>query len=567
MTELPSFDDLRIGIATDFAQTMIVVDDQASQADRSKNDKPVQRLQTPNRVTRSKGGEVAPANGEPKVGSVEAHSLDAKALIDRAMDLGLICSVLRPEREENFTKRVVNAARHTDIVCLDWEIYNDGGNAASSIVSEIIKGDVKSNGRLRLIAIYTGDTTNNKIFHKIWNMIPKDTKKVNGFRKTPLTIESDVGTKIVCLFKAHGVKLRAPRNVNQIEESELPDRLRREFSSLSGGLLSTVALGTIASIRDATHHVLAKFTAEMDGPYFHHRASIMTPEDAEEYAIEVVLSELKSAIDKQGVATRTAGSKAIQTRLDAIANGSDTLTFCYMDNNKEEKSEVPLGCVKRMIINGFSNEYRNGGGLKVKGLKRNKFEQNFSSLFAPDLSSAKNRMKQFAALTEVRASPLSGLYKTGDRKPELGLGSIVERQSGQQKTYLLCLQAVCDSVRLADPTDFVFVPLDVRDMKPEHVVPITFDQQKDGLLGLCVDSKAYTRAESLKFVPSESSKKVVARRSKDGSGWFYKTSSGETFRWIADLKRRRALRIAQRQGQSMGRLGFDEFEPFRKNGE
>ena len=565
MTEIPSFDDLRIDIATDFAQTMIVVDDQASQADRPKNDKPVQRLQSPNRITRSKGGEVAPANGELKVGSVEAHSLDAKALIDRAMDLGLICSVLSPEREENFTERVVNAARHTDIVCLDWEIYNDGGDAASSIVSEIIKGDARSNGRLRLIAIYTGDTTNIEILDKIWNMISKSTRSVNGFRKTSLTIESDVGTKIVCLFKAHGVKLRAPRDANQIEESELPDRLLREFSSLSSGLLSTVALGIIASIRDATHHVLAKFTAEMDGPYFHHRASISTPEDAEEYAIEVVLSELKSAIDKQGVATRTAGSKAIQTRLDAIANGSDTLTFCYMDNNKEEKFDVPLDCIKSMIINGVNQVYNNGNG--PERIKRKKFEQNFTNLFAPNLGSAEERMKQFAALTEVRASPLSGLLKTGNWNPELGLGTIVERQSGQQKIYLLCLQASCDSVRLVQATDFVFIPLDVRDKNPEHVVPITFGEQNDGLLGLGVDRRAYTRAESLNFVPNESSKKVVAKRIERRSGWFYEDSSGEVFRWIADLKRRRALRIAQRQGQSMGRLGFDEFEPFRKNGE
>ena len=567
MTEFPSFDDLRIDIATDFAQTMIVVDDQASQADRSKNDKPVQRLQSPNRITRSKGGEVAPANGELKVGSVEAHSLDAKALIDRAMDLGLICSVLSPEKEENFTRRVVNAARHTDIVCLDWEIYNDGGDAASSIVSEIIKGDARSNGRLRLIAIYTGDTTNNKILEKIWNMISKSTRTVNGFRKTSLTIENDVGTKIVCLFKAHGVKLRAPRNVNQIEESELPDRLLREFSSLSSGLLSTVALGIIASIRDATHHVLAKFTAEMDGPYFHHRASISTPEDAEEYAIEVVLSELKSAIDKQGVATRTAGSKAIKTRLDAIANGRDTLTFCYMNNNnnKEEKFDVPLDCVKSMIIDGVNHAYKSGNG--PLGIKPKKFEQNFTNLFAPNLGSAEERMMQFAALTEIRASPLSGLYKTGDWNPDLGLGTIVERQSGQQKVYLLCLQAACDSVRLVQATDFVFIPLDVRDKNPEHVVPITSGEQKDGLLGLGVDRKAYTRAESFKFVPNESSKKVVARRNEHRSGWFYEDSAGEVFRWIADLKRRRALRIAQLQGQNMGRLGFDEFEPFRKNGE
>ena len=395
------------------------------------------------------------------------------------------------------------AARHTDIVCLDWEIYDDRGNAASSIVAEIIKSDIKSNGRLRLIAIYTGDTTNRLIIDTIWSMIPKSRIESNGFRKSPLTIESNVGTKIVCLFKTHGLKIQPPNDVNQVGESELPGRLQEEFSKLSSGLLSTVALGVIASIRDATHHVLAKFTAEMDGPYFHHRARIPTPEEVEEYAIEVVLSELKSAIDKQGVATKTAGPKAIEARVDQITDGPDTLPLYYMGSNREETYNVPLSCIKGMIINGIDHFYKNCD--VPAGLKKRMCEKYFTSLFSPDLRAAENRMKQFAALTEIRANPLSGIYRIGGQKPELALGTIVERKSGRQKTYLLCLQAVCDSVRLKDPADFVFVPLDVREKDPEHVVPITFGKQKGDLLGLSVDSKAYTRALSLKFIPNDSS--------------------------------------------------------------
>ena len=40
----------------------------------------------------------------------------------------------------------------------------------------------------------------------------------------------------------------------------------------------------------------------MDGPFFHHRALIESPEDAEEYAVDIILSELKSAVDKHQVA-------------------------------------------------------------------------------------------------------------------------------------------------------------------------------------------------------------------------------------------------------------------------
>src|SRR5664279_4126271 len=63
-------------------------------------------------------------------------------------------------------------------------------------------------------------------------------------------IESNHGLRIVCLFKAHGVQLADARKERQVRETNLPDRLLREFALLAGGLLSNVALATIASIRN-----------------------------------------------------------------------------------------------------------------------------------------------------------------------------------------------------------------------------------------------------------------------------------------------------------------------------
>ena len=45
----------------------------------------------------------------------------------------------------------------------------------------------------------------------------------------------------------------------------------------------------------------------------------------------------------------------------------------------------------------------------------------------------------------------------------------------------------------------------------------------------------------------------------------FASTDNARFLWIADLKRRRALRVAQSLGQAMGRLGFDEFEPTEKS--
>ena len=99
------------------------------------------------------------------------------------MELGLICSVLKPRKGEHFKGRVLKAAEVADIVCLDWEIFDDGGEAASQLVRDIVRTDAKQYGRLRLIAIYTGDTTNIEILKKVFEKIPKSVRGSAWFSK------------------------------------------------------------------------------------------------------------------------------------------------------------------------------------------------------------------------------------------------------------------------------------------------------------------------------------------------------------------------------------------------
>jgi len=74
---------------------------------------------------------------------------------------------------------------------------------------------------------------------------------------------------------------------------------------------------------------------------------------------------------------------------------------------------------------------------------------------------------------------------------------------------------------------------------------------------------AYAESLSVQFDPDGKTQTVLAKKLKHRRGLFFTGAGGETYRWVADLKQRRALRTAQKLGQSMGRLGFDEFEPFR----
>jgi hypothetical protein len=554
MTTPANFSRQRLEATREFAHTMILVDDEAW--------KPFPRRVIPRAGLRAprRGHHIATTNDAQQELFLIRHALNTEELVDAAMGLGLICAVIKPPKGRSFKAQIGSAAQRADIVCVDWELYSDSGNSATNIITEIVRLDEKRNGRLRLIAIYTGDTNNNQILEKVFDAFPQSFRTKYQLKRDAVRIESNHGLRIVCLFKAHGVQLADARKDRQVKESDLPERLQTEFSLLAGGLLSNLALATIASIRDLTHHVLAKMEESMDAPYFHHRALLPMVGDAEEYGVEVVLSDLKSAVDKQGVAQRYAGPETIAARVREMAKGAGNLRLWYETNGALTDFAISVDDAIKLITDGNRSTHAKIAGGQKPSLRI--FAREMSSLFTTDLYAARTAMRQFAALTGVREHPGSYLYKSGAKRPELGLGSIVKNSKG---AYCLCLQASCDSVRLKKKAAFLFVPLQITDDRPDHVVPALRKGGKIDFIGLSAPGTAYAELLSVRFDPDVKTQTVLARKLSRRRGLFFKSSNGETYRWVADLKQRRALRTAQKLGQTMGRLGFDEFEPFRQS--
>jgi hypothetical protein len=556
MSASDNFAAYRLAATREFAHTIIVIDDEAW-GPRPLRQAPQAGLRPPRR-----GRRPTETHGAQQEMFLIKHALDTEKLLDAAMDLGLVCSVIRPPKGKSIKAQVGLAAKRADIVCLDWELHNDGGESATKIMTEIVRSDERRNGRLRLIAIYTGDTNNNQILDKVLNAFPKSYRDRFELKKDAICIESNHGLRIVCLFKAHGVQLADARKDRQVKEGDLPARLQIEFAHLAGGLLSNIALATIASIRNSTHHVLAKMTESMDAPYFHHRSTLPTASDAEEYSVDVVLSDLKNAVDKHGVAQKYAGPDAIRARIREMANGAANMRLHYELKGVAKDFDISVDDVISLVVDGDGPAHAKITTANKPSLKT--FSREISSLFTNDSSAAHAAMRQFAVLTGVRAHPGSHLYKTGAKLPQLSLGTVIQDSKG---AYYLCLQASCDSIRVKKNAPFLFVPLNRIDNSPDHFVPVLTQGGKVKCIGLSIPGTAYAQSLSLRFNPDAETKTVLAKKVKRRRGLFFTEAGGKTFRWVADLKARRALRTVQKLGQSMGRLGFDEFEPFRQREE
>jgi hypothetical protein len=546
VTEVDNFASDQLCAAQAFAHTMIVVDDEAGVS--PKRDERVVALKTPTRNS------VAGTDLSPGAARTKSHPLDSKLLMGKALELGLICSIVAPAKSDRIVDKVTKAARRADIVSLDWQIHGDDGTLTIAIIKRILAMDKKNGGRLRLIAIYTGVNDRAEILNKVMASIPASTKEKFQIEATESEIYSANGLRIVWLHKRSGVRLSSPLDKFDVDVERLPARLQKEFSYLSKGFLSNIALSTIASLRDATHHVLGIFHPHMDGAYFQHRATIEAPVDAEDYAVSIVLSELKKAIDDCEIARKMAGPRAIKNRLAVENPSQQNFTIHHKTRaGAAVTTQIPHDDLTLVICDGHKVDLSVEIGQKV-------LRKFLSTIFVESVDEARKHLLDFGSLTGLRKHPCSSGSET---PPALSLGTIMQTPSHE---YLLCLQASCDSVRVEKGQRFYFIPIHETSFEnAQHIVPTTTKVSPDQYLKLMVPDKPYTFSRSLQFSApcGESDQRVRAVKLARRSGQYFVGDDKIAYKWIADLKQRRALRIAQDTGHSLTRIGFDEFEPFR----
>ncbi|MDX8400317.1 MAG: response regulator receiver domain, partial [Gallionellaceae bacterium] len=321
-----NFADDQYNAASSFAYTMIVVDDDP--IPDQVEPEPTTEVKAPGRrdVATAKNVDEKPA--EPR-----SHPLKAKELIKSALDLGLVCSVVNPTGDENnVAESVAKAALRADIVSLDWQMNgDDNGVLASEIIKKIILEDEVIGGRLRLIAIYTGDNDQHGILDKIASSLNAAAEITDEVAKDDDGLSNATGLRLIWREKSMGNEKMA----NAVSETQLPKELLKAFAELSNGLLSNVALATISAMRDSTHHVLRKFSPDLDGPFFHHRALLENSSESTDYAVSIVMSAIKSEVNKSQIADNYTTKAAIKRRLEAA--GTDTLILRYMKVGAEKQ--------------------------------------------------------------------------------------------------------------------------------------------------------------------------------------------------------------------------------------
>ena len=381
--EPTSFAHLTKEVVRTFLETAVVLDDGAFMSPPTV----VEDVNEPN--TNSDSGDpdsdsdatpIADSDDQP------SNSLDAQALMTNFATHGMVCSVLAPWKDDDGTHPTVNVSRRADIVILDWELEDDQGEQATRIIREILDHDASAGGRLRLIAVYTAHQRLDPIRDAVANHLPAFVP--HDRTATARSLETD-HARVVFIKKGPTSTVSG-----SVLEPDLPGRLVDDFVDMARGLLANVAFGCIAALRAHTHQLLARFPARLDGPYLSHRILLKTPEDAEQYAVDLLNSEITELLRHGPIASTYAGNSAIRLTLSqAIADGTQPRLMLAKNADTDTKP-LSLDDVMKLVEQGPPGL---GGidGLTANRSQMENLHHKVDLLLAPDLASGRAGPSRF----------------------------------------------------------------------------------------------------------------------------------------------------------------------------
>ena len=528
-------------VAERFIQSVVILDDFANFGEQVNEQ--VDQLKAP-----ELGGTSGSSTGHSQQSGTlgenrnrENVPLDAKAVIDRFAELGSVCAVLRPAREEEFQQKFVKAAMRADVVILDWKIDDSYGVKTLEVIRCMLEHD-QDGGRLRLVAIYTGEPDLEDITQKVAKTIEE------SYAHGELAVDNDAlriskGPVHAVIFAKDETNLVAKAHQNQVvAESELPDRLIDEFSGITEGLLSNVALAGLAAIRTQAHKLLLKFDPDLDAAYLGHRLLLRNPKDAEDHVVDALGAEINSILEEQRPGDE-AGIEAIREWL--IASPAKQVDI----SSPIESGVEPVKKWLLLLTEGLYTE-----GISLPDKKKN-IERSATNIFAKNCVTANQSNRLFATLLNLKSR------YSGSRAPRLVVGTILSAGDGEDVKYFVCLQPKCDSVRIKCQTGFPFLALATK----------THNEKFDLVIDVGADQWKYfelSRKPSALIVPSfnptpNSGGQVVAGVESDGN-YFFMDSANVKYKWIVGMKDEHGLKIANELAAVLSRPGPNDTEWLRR---
>ncbi len=466
----------------------------------------------------------------------EIFGLNAKALTHAFAEKAILCSVIKPDgASEHIAKQIVSLGKAADVLILDWKLAERDSTIARDALLKIIADDERGGGRLRLVVVYSIEKGKD-VIEELFNLLQE-----RGYTREGESLEIKNKHSLIVFYQKPGTVIPFSEI---IDYDKLPDEIIKSFTSLTAGLLPAATLSAITAIREQTHHLLATFPSTLDGAFLTHRCLIPDPSDSEQFLLDLLEGEIGAMLRHSSVSEAV---NSVQCRAwVAINTGFST-----------EGRKVALTAIQEYKRNNKTKGFQKLFASKDEKDVADKVLELFYKLNPEDLKSAKEELSILATLDTHRKRSVSPPVKA----LRLQLGVVVKDHS--QSRYLLCIQPLCDSLRIKpdEQREFPFLRLEQFDFSSDQ-----------GSLELCIPHNDDPLWLTVKTFPknivtfpfkAKSATEAFVGAELDNGAYFFPTGNGIKLEWLAELKIGKAQRIVSQLAARIHTLGIDEFEWMR----
>ncbi|MFW2231668.1 hypothetical protein EHH54_16365 [Rhizobium leguminosarum] len=462
-----------------------------------------------------------------------------KHLVESFARERMVCALYEPEKDFKTDPQsdLFKLCERADVVILDWEFHKEPGTKVVDLIAGLVaSAQTTVPHHVRLCAIYTSTQNLKHVAQRVFDHL-KD-KKLDARADGEYDINAG-SSRIIVLGKPTTGRPTDQATVAEVAESNLAERIIKEFAKMHEGILPSIALHGLASVRTNTKKILDKFRSDMDGAFLTQRGLVWPADDAFEQIPELLAEEALAVM---------LDNSPSSTEATAMANSAiDAMNIKTAWTGKDSKP-TPAGVYPKRLLKEGAVAIRNDVKLDNKAIR--KLHQEFDA----DKTNATERL---AALYVVRTQYGGERY--------LEFGTIVRYSvtvgAKEEPRYAVCLMPLCDCVRLTSGTSYRFPFWELKSVagKGQSKGVVIELPGNEGFVELFSYGKPRDQLWMEEFTAG--AEQMVMAEKVDTQ--FLLKGKVRSCEWVAQLKPGHAQRIAHDLGTSLARVGVIEAEWLR----
>ena len=502
---------------SDYFRTALLIDDRV-QADYRPLDS-LENQQAEGRTEPESGLVAPPAEDETPV--------HPSRLVSAFLAESVVCGVVETSEDgPDPVEIALCGARIADLLILDWLLFG----SYSATVDAINRIAEQNRALLRVIVVFTGA-------HSLSDVVERLIETASFEQIDDFVLRS--GDTVVLVFGKPGPALTGGEDRRQPPSyRELPGMIRDDLEMVYKGLMPEFAFRGINTLRESAPRILATFSSDLDPAALVHRALLAEPDDAGSQFVRLLASDFEQALHDERAGEIWDRESVRHFVADAPLGGSPDQLAQKLKSNQDVPTDL-----KRL------DDLDLARAALVKGLSKIGMEDKAVSRAVGDLTAA---VGDTDASNESLAVLMSSI-SLGETPPRLELGIVLQDGDG---SYWLCIQPLCDSVRLDTSRAFPMLPLSLDSQKPAAMIR----SPEGDAIRIGFDSSPHS-LDMPEFAPTNAGS-VIAHG--DPSNWHFTNVGSARYRAVTRLRPEIAAQAVHGLASAASRAGADISEWLRR---